>query len=260
MKPRARGLSLAVLPGTRNRIRLQPKVVACWAVGDGVFGFGHKFVGADAREDFVRFGRIRANHPHASIALFGHTDAVGSEAYNHQLGYERALAVFAVLRHDPDLWYELFRNDREGLALLKEELARRGPTIHDPAGSFGPSTLEAVREHLRRIGPDEPLQIADFLSAGQAALQSCSEFNPVLVPAPWMFDLLRDDQDIALQTVNRRVVALFFDPATVTNLRWPCPPAGEGPRPLQGAVLERRLDRRRTARAGVAVVAASLRW
>ncbi len=230
MNEARRSLSLAVLPNSRNRIRLQPKVVACWAVGDGVFDFGHKFIGTDARDDFRRFHAIRNKHPDAPIALFGHTDAVGSEAYNHQLGYERALAVFAVLRHDPDLWFELFRNDAEGLVLLKDELTRGGASIADAARSFGASTLEAVRSHFSKIGPPEPLDVFDFLSAGQAALQSCSEFNPVLLPAPWMLEALDEEEHrVALAAVNRRVVALFFDRATVTNLHWPCPPAGEGP-------------------------------
>lgn len=230
MKRDTRNLSLAVLPHTRNRLRLQPKVVACWAVGDGVFDFGHKFIGADAQADFQRFEAIRKKHPSASIALFGHTDAVGSETYNHQLGYERALAVFAVLVGDPDLWYELFHNDSDGLRLLKQRLGEAGAQISDPPGAFGPSTLQAVRSHLAKLGPREPLDVFDFLSAGQAAVQSCAEFNPVLVPAPWMFAVLDEDEHrVALQAVNRRVVALFFDPATVTNLHWPCPPAGEGP-------------------------------
>ncbi len=230
MKKDSRSLSLAVLPNSRNRIRLQPKVVACWAVGDGVFDFGHKFVGTDARDDFRRFHAIRQKHPDAPIALFGHTDAVGSEAFNHQLGYERAMAVFAVLRHDPDLWFELFRNDQDGLRLLRDELGRSGASITDPEGSFGASTLKAVRAHFDKIGPPEPLDVFDFLSSGQAALQSCSEFNPVLIPAPWMLEALDEEEHrVALSAVNRRVVALFFDHATVTNLNWPCPPAGEGP-------------------------------
>ena len=230
MKRDTRNLSLAVLPNTRNRIRLQPRVVACWAVGDGVFEFGHKFIGSNAKADFKRFETLRAKHPSAPIALFGHTDAVGSESYNHQLGYERALAVFAVLVRDPDLWFDLFRNDSDGLRMLKEHLRTSGAQISDAPGSFGASTLEAVREHLQQINPAEPLDVFDFLSAGQAAVQSCSEFNPVLQPTDWMWPALDDDADrIALQAVNRRVVALFFDPATVVNLSWPCPPVGDGP-------------------------------
>ncbi|MEM6294030.1 MAG: OmpA family protein [Myxococcota bacterium] len=230
MRTRRRSLSLAVLPNTRNRLRFEPKVVACWAVGDGVFDFGHKFVGADAKPDFRRFSAIRKKHPHAQIALFGHTDAVGSDAYNHQLGYERAMAVFAVLKHDPDLWYDLFRNDHDGLKKLKTELGSVGAEIRDAPGAFGSSTLEAVRAHFQRIGPAEPVPNHDFLSAGQAAVQSCAEFNPVLVPAPWMFEVLQEHEHrVALQAVNRRVVALFFDPATVTHFTWPCPPGGEGP-------------------------------
>lgn len=92
MKGDTRSLSLAVLPGSRNRIRLQPKVAACWGVGDGVFDLGHKFIGADARDDFRRSHAIGKKHLAAPIALFGDTDAVASEAYNHQLGYKLAIA------------------------------------------------------------------------------------------------------------------------------------------------------------------------
>ena len=156
-----RRVSLAVLPGTVNRLRMPLRTVACWRLGDGVFRFDHKLVGPAAKPDFAEFWALRARHPSAPIALFGHADIKGDEDHNHALGAERALAVYGVLNANPNLWYELFADDREGLASLHAILRDYG-LPHGEQG-FGPATFEAVARYMEDLGGGRRLEPYDYL-------------------------------------------------------------------------------------------------
>jgi outer membrane protein OmpA-like peptidoglycan-associated protein len=65
------------------------------------FGFNEAFVAEEEIADLDRIGtileRILANHPDEVFLIEGHTDAVGSDAYNLRLSLERARAVKAAL-------------------------------------------------------------------------------------------------------------------------------------------------------------------
>ncbi len=111
-----RKVSIAVLPDTYNTIRMPLRPIACWRLGDGVFRFDHKLIGREAKDEFDAFWAIRERLPRAPVALFGHADPTGDDAYNHTLAAERATAVYAVLNGDPDMWYELFAGDADALA------------------------------------------------------------------------------------------------------------------------------------------------
>ena len=174
-----RRVSIAVLPDTFNLIRTPLRTVGCWRLGDGVFRFDHKLIGRDARDEFDEFWKVRERFPQAPIALFGHADPTGDDAYNHTLAAERATAVYSVLNGDPDLWFELFDTDEAALASLKVELQPYG--ILDPSEEgFGPTMTEAVRAHFEYLGRGRKLEPFDYLEDGLAAMQSCSEFNPVV--------------------------------------------------------------------------------
>lgn len=134
----ARHLSIAVKDGTLNRIRVPLQVVACWHLGDGAFDFDEKFVGVEAKAAFDEFFAIRDANPDAPVALFGHTDVSGKDDYNHQLGAQRAQAVLGVLNNDPDLWFDLFAEDRESLQHLKAGLAEAGHEGLAGESGFGP--------------------------------------------------------------------------------------------------------------------------
>jgi hypothetical protein len=221
-----RRVSLAVLPGTVNRLRMPLRTVACWRLGDGVFRFDHKLVGPEARPAFAEFWALRDRHPSAPIALFGHADVKGAEDYNHRLGAERSLAVFGVLNANPNLWYELFADDRAALANLHAILRDYG-LPHGEDG-FGPGTFEAVARYMEHLGGGRRLETYDYLDDGRHALQSCSELNPVLRPSRALVDRLSSSDRAKLEAVNRRVVAYFFEPGTYVGDRWPCPVAGAG--------------------------------
>lgn len=219
-------VSLAVLPGTVNRLRMPLRTVACWRLGDGVFRFDHKLIGPAAKPDFAEFWALRDRHPSAPIALFGHADIKGDEDHNHALGAERALAVYGVLNANPNLWYELFADDREGLASLHEIL--RGYGLPHGEQGFGPATFEAVARYMEDLGGGRRLEPYDYLDDGRHALQSCSELNPVVRPSRALVDRLSASDRARLEAVNRRVLAYFFEPGTYVGDAWPCPNAGAG--------------------------------
>jgi hypothetical protein len=221
-----RRVSLAVLPGTVNRLRMPLQTVACWRLGDGVFRFDHKLVGPEARPDFAEFWAIRDRHPAAPIALFGHADIKGDEDHNHGLGAERALAVYGVLNANPNLWYELFADDRAGLASLHGILREYG--LPPGEEGFGPATFEAVARYMEDLGGGRRLEPYDYLDDGRHGLQSCSELNPVVRPSKELVDRLSKSDRARLEAVNRRVVAYFFEPGTYVGDGWPCPNAGAG--------------------------------
>lgn len=221
-----RRVSLAVLPGTVNRLRMPLRTVACWRLGDGVFRFDHKLIGPEAKPAFAEFWAIRDRHPSAPIALFGHADIKGDEEYNHRLAAERALAVYGVLNANPNLWYELFADDRPALANLHAVLRDYG-LPHGEDG-FGPGTFEAVARYMEHLGGGRRLEPYDYLDDGRHALQSCSELNPVLRPSRALVDRLSSSDRARLEAVNRRVMAYFFEPGTYVGDRWPCPVAGAG--------------------------------
>ena len=222
-----RKVSIAVLPDTYNTLRMPLRPIACWRLGDGVFRFDHKLIGREAKDEFDAFWAIRERFPRAPVALFGHADPSGDDAYNHTLAAERATAVYAVLNGDPDMWHELFANDADALASLKVML--RSYDVLDPnEQGFGPTTTEAVRAHFDYLGSGRSLEPFDYLEDGLAALQSCSEFNPVVRLAVDDVRNLVDGDYRRIHAANRRVLAYFFEPGTRVGDWWPCPVAGEG--------------------------------
>lgn len=222
-------LSIAVLPDTQNQLRVPLRPVACWRLGDGVFEFDHKLIGREARDDFQRFFALRDRHPGTTIALFGHADMSGSEDYNHRLGAERAQAVLGVLTGNPNLWYELFHDDREGRDALEAMLRAAGHTIDPSERGYGATTQAAVAEHIRYLNGGRALDIlVDFLGSGRAALQSCSELNPVVRAPTWILDSLDESERRRLYEPNRRVVAYLFEAKVQVHYAWPCPVAGAG--------------------------------
>jgi len=219
-------VSLALIAEHTNTIRTPLLPVACWRLGDGLFRFDHKVISPEAKDEFAGFWRIRDEHPQAPIALFGHADVTGNDAYNHTLAAERAQAVYAVLNGDPDMWFDLFANDQESLERLKSILVDYG--LDESEVGYGASTTEAARLYMADLGGGRKLEPFDYLDDGERAMQSCSEFNPVLRASQDLIARLKSGQRAKLESVNRRVVAYFFEPGTNVGGSWPCPVAGAG--------------------------------
>ncbi|HET6556006.1 MAG TPA: OmpA family protein [Prolixibacteraceae bacterium] len=76
-------------------------------VGEGIvvefknnilFGFDKADLTADARENLGKLVNVLNKYPDTDIAVYGHTDAKGSDAYNQKLSERRAEAVAGYLK------------------------------------------------------------------------------------------------------------------------------------------------------------------
>lgn len=229
VSPPRRKVSLAVQPSIVNTLRTPLVVQGCWRLGSGAFRFDAKFISRSTRQAFERFKVVRERLPSSPIALFGHTDPSGGEEYNHRLSADRVMAVYGVLRQDPDMWYELYAEDATGLTSMQDCLRRDGHDIDPEERAFGPTTREAVRAHFEYLMGGVRLKVEDFLGSGTQCMQACSEFNPVLRLGSDHVRQLNAHQRREIDSVNRRVVAYFFDPETHVEDAWPCPVPTEGP-------------------------------
>lgn len=224
-----RNVSLSILPGSYNVLREPLRPIACWALGESVFSFGQTFVGRGAKHDFARFRELRAKHPNAPIALFGHTDPSGKEDYNHDLGALRARAVYGVLARDPDIWCEMYQSNAEALAHVQKRLRSNGHAIPKSEKDLGPATRAAIEAHVGELAGEMQLAPDEFLGEhGQYSMQSCSEFNPLRRISKELYESLDIPQRVAFQRANRRVLAFFFHPGTFVEGGWPCPRPGDG--------------------------------
>lgn len=119
----------------------------CVSLPSVTFGFDSAFVRPAVTPHLEELGPLVKGNPDAKIMIFGHTDAVGDDAYNKRLSERRAWAVHAFVLCDPAPWEVLYNHPDEawGLATLQEILADLG---HDPGpidGEMGPATQAAMR-------------------------------------------------------------------------------------------------------------------
>ncbi|MDO3377324.1 OmpA family protein [Geoalkalibacter halelectricus] len=83
-----------------------------------LFDFDHHSIDARNRHIVEQIGARIRDLPQAGVEIVGHTDNIGSEAYNQQLSERRARAV-----------YDLLRNAAPGAA---ERIEYRGAGMIDP--------------------------------------------------------------------------------------------------------------------------------
>lgn len=69
----------------------------CWVLGDVLFDFDKSVIKADATPILDHVAVVLKNNPGVKVSLDGHTDSVGSDAYNMGLSKRRANAVKAYL-------------------------------------------------------------------------------------------------------------------------------------------------------------------
>ena len=220
--PPQRRLPLVLAPtdGQRsNTVREPLTPIACWRI-DGVrFAFDSSFLGPESRAELAMLGSLRRSLGAAPMAIFGHADPVGDDAYNRELAARRARAVHAVITRDVDAWAQLFdqklQGDDWGVRALQLCLEAIGLAPGPIDGLFGQLTAEALRafqsgsgiapsgfpdratraalfevymDHLCWDGSGAPFRFVpeDFLGNGadaghKQAVQSCGELNPVYV-------------------------------------------------------------------------------
>ena len=97
-----------------NAIRIPLIPVACARLNDPAFAFDSSFVAPSFRGELGTLSGIVAANPGCPAAVFGHCDPAGSDALNKTLGDRRAIATYAVLTRQPDLWAYLHDNPQVG--------------------------------------------------------------------------------------------------------------------------------------------------
>ncbi|MGD0526225.1 MAG: peptidoglycan-binding protein [Polyangiaceae bacterium] len=97
-----------------NAIRIPLIPVACWRLGDPGFAFDSSFVAPAFQAELTTLSGIVAANPGCPAALFGHCDPAGSDTLNKTLGDRRAIAIYALLTRQPDLWEWLYDHSEVG--------------------------------------------------------------------------------------------------------------------------------------------------
>lgn len=179
-----------------------------------------------------RIAAWKKKYPEGTLAIFGHTDAVGQEDYNKGLSERRAKAVHAFLTREPAVLEKLYGEEKWGLKAVQALLKHLG---HDPGaidGVDGQKTQGAMKafqesQGLAADGKNTPASREGLFKAfiaglndqafdkklfedmGGSPFQGCSEFN-----------LLEDTQG-ALEK-NRRVTVLLLKDTKKFPLNYPC--------------------------------------
>jgi hypothetical protein len=243
-----------------NTIRAAIIPVACWRVEDLRFEFDSSFITPGIKTELKHLAQLVKDHPPTSksdgkpgcpLSVFGHADPTGNDDYNKQLSGRRAIAIYALLTRDTNLWEKLFSqpfgNDKWGSKSLETMLDTVSPA---PAGKNNQEQAiqhehnagkrkELFGQYMEKLcGPDLKLKTEDFLGHGDDAggkgdFQGCSEFNPVLIFSQKDQTQFEQDKDKTARNnanePNRRVMVLIFRKGTrVDPSKWPCPRVNEG--------------------------------
>jgi outer membrane protein OmpA-like peptidoglycan-associated protein len=212
------------------------RLIKSHVLQDVTFGTGKSFVHpkqAPALKSMCdAIGKWRKEYPDGKLALFGHADAVGKEDSNKSLSERRAKSILAFLMKEPQVWEELWKEEKWGLAPIQDLLKHLG---HDPGasdGQNGPKTKEAVkafqggqglaadgeagadtRKALFRAFIDEnnalDLKKKDFDDINGNPNAGCSEFN------------LMEKTEGAC-AVNRRVAVFLLKSNKNFPIQYPC--------------------------------------
>ena len=255
-------IHVATATGTeKNVIREELNTVACWRIDDLRFDFNSAFVTPDSKDEFAELKVLRDGHPGCPITIFGHADPVGDEEYNKGLSGRRAEAIYAVLIRDAARWEKLYTSDGWSLRHTQLMLEALGGTPGNTSGSATAASTQAIKDFqsANGLGSDgvagpqtraklfekymeflhpQKFEKSEFLgkgadTGGKGDFQGCSEFNPAMIfskSEQAAFDASADKTKRNEEnSVNRRVLALFFRPGTAVPMdAWPCPRASEG--------------------------------
>ncbi len=178
-----RALNVAPTDGSTkfNTIRIPLIPVACWRLDDPAFDFDSSFVLPTFRGELVptstgnsskntsgsplsNLRDIVGKYPGCVAALFGHCDPAGSDALNKTLGDRRAIAVYALVTRQPDLWDYLYDTPQVGdtwsLRMVQIMLANvedgngAGYYAGTPTGARDAATTDAVKRFQGDSGLD----------------------------------------------------------------------------------------------------------
>jgi Putative peptidoglycan binding domain len=157
-------LNVAPTDGTTkfNTVRIPLIPVACLRLNDPAFAFDSSFVSPQFRGELATLGKIVSANQGCPAAIFGHCDPAGSDDLNKTLGDRRAIAIYALLTRQPDLWAYLNDTPQVGdtwnLHMTQAMLASVPDTSGKPYyggiidGKSGPETTDAVKRFQQDQG------------------------------------------------------------------------------------------------------------
>jgi outer membrane protein OmpA-like peptidoglycan-associated protein len=111
-----RALNVAPTDGSTkfNTIRIPLIPVACRRLNDPAFVFDSSFVGPNFKDEIGALAGIIGANEGCPAAIFGHCDPAGSDTLNKSLGDRRAIAIYALVTRQPDLWAWIHDNSQVG--------------------------------------------------------------------------------------------------------------------------------------------------
>lgn len=206
-----------------------PQFLECCSIPGITFEFDKSFVRPSVVDHIQKLEEALAKYPDAKIMIFGHTDKVGSEAYNKKLSERRARSVYAFITDDAETWEKLYQEENWGIRVIQEILKDLGGEF-DPGtvdGINGPKTQAAVRKYQQArglavdgiAGPQTRKQMfTEYMTSKhdvkltpdqfmEPKHMGCGEFNPV------------EDTEAAHEP-NRRVTFYLFHKDRLPKL--PC--------------------------------------
>lgn len=145
-----------------NAIRVPLVPVACWRLDDPAFTFDSSFVSAAFASELRRLAALVEANPGCPASLFGHADPVGSDAVNKHISDRRAMAIYAILTRQPDLWEELYSTPVDGDAWGTKAIQTMLATVKDASdqsyyggsidGHYGRDTTDATKRFQSDAG------------------------------------------------------------------------------------------------------------
>lgn len=258
-----------------NTLRDFLVVVGCAMFPDVTFQFDSSLVGPEVKKATKRLALFRDElkekpglkdgeaDEFPPIALFGHADPEGRRDYNSKLSARRAMCIYGMLLHKPDIWEDLFKDksvagDVWGDPEFDTMLDEVGFEPDVPKGGGGdPEKRAQVKKKLKQSAADRKKLFTDYIDAvclqddgkggtkpfvllekdfldrgdradHRAAVQGCGEFNPVKIISDAKhkrFERTNDKEGRnAENEPNRRVLAFLFKPGSkIVAEKWPCP-------------------------------------
>ncbi len=167
----------------------------CLEVAGPHFDFDRSFVRPDGFASLRQVAQLLGEDPARRGLVFGHTDTVGTDAYNKGLSERRARAVLAALTGDVAAWEDLWARERWGDPITAAMLAAVGegaaPTALAPAlkafqaqaglpqsGAVDAETRRRLIAAYLQVAVAQPVDAARFRDFGGHRFMGCGEANP----------------------------------------------------------------------------------